>query len=880
MRSIKLLCAGSSLVALLSAGSVFAQSSDSPPAADEGEQNVIVVSGIRGSVQQSIEAKRDADSVVDVITAEDIGKLPDQNVAESIARVPGVQITRRDGVGNGFTVRGISQNRLLLNGRVQAGASLESIGPEILSAVEVIKSPTADLIEGALGATVNLRTKRPLDMPALTLAGRFQGAYGDWSDDLGFRTSGFASWHNDAETFGALVTLGYNKGTTAGFTESTGGWVQRNTFDGNGDGVDDPGLFRPNRLIAGSFKRYEERFSVDGVLQFKPTDELEFELEGNYNKLTRDRDVTNLQILFSDTDVGGVASGSTLVSGTFNNVTIRPLIYNASTSLKNYSVSGAAKYTTDNFRATFDASYSKGSGEDTAGGNPFTPIMVPLSGYVANITYEMREDGFPDYTLDTNFDINNLNNYRLSALFDQASLYDDRTYALRFDTEYDTDLGPLKSIMVGARYEDTSLFAAEPQLLPTVASLLAAGDSNGDGNITVNELPGLVYDNSYSDIFGKGVSGNFLRFFPTGHVDPERVREALGASAPTLATAGTQGLTSVKDVDQKVTAAYIRFNFDGMIGSLPYRANAGVRYIHNKRTSSGYAAVGTEVLPVSVDRSFNNWLPSANFALDVADDVVLRLSAARVLANPTLSQVGAGIVLSTVSMTGSRGNPNLRPFLATQFDASLEWYFAPASMVSAAVFKKNVNSFTVNTITEEFVPGFSERFGNFLIRQPENGEKGTVKGFEIAYQHALTFLPKPLDGLGFQVAYTYADSKTPIEDTMDAGSFLPLPDLSKNSFSAIGYYEKDNFNLRLAYTWRDKYLSTIQAATSGGSIYTRSRGQLDASASWEFMPGFRLTADAINLDKQPTRTFIGEEIRLNGFNYEERRFYLGVAASF
>jgi TonB-dependent receptor len=230
-------------------------------------------------------------------------------------------------------------------------------------------------------------------------------------------------------------------------------------------------------------------------------------------------------------------------------------------------------------------------------------------------------------------------------------------------------------------------------------------------------------------------------------------------------------------------------------------------------------------------------------------------------------------------MTGSRGNPNLRPFEAKQADATLEWYFAPSSSLTAAAFYKKVDSFTVTTVNREFVPGFSERFGLFDISQPQNGEDGSIKGFELAWQQALRFLPAPFDNLGIQANYTYVDSSTPLIDAI-TGERLPLPGLSRDSYTLIGYYEDDIFSVRAAYTYRSEYLNSVGGAASGGNNYVAGRGQLDASAQINLTPNLRLTVEGINLTKAIDRQYLGEPDRLTFTAREDRRIFFGVAASF
>ena len=185
----------------------------------------------------------------------------------------------------------------------------------------------------------------------------------------------------------------------------------------------------------------------------------------------------------------------------------------------------------------------------------------------------------------------------------------------------------------------------------------------------------------------------------------------------------------------------------------------------------------------------------------------------------------------------------------------------------------------MNTVTREFIPGFSERFGLFDISQPQNGEDGDIKGFELAYQHAFRFLPAPFDNLGIQANYTYVDSSTPLVDAITRER-LPLPGLSRDSYTLIGYYEDDTFSVRAAYTYRSKYLNSVGGAASGGNTYIAGRGQLDASAQINLTPNLRLTLEGINLTKAIDRQYLGEPDRLTFSAQEDRRIFFGVAASF
>ncbi|WP_342249972.1 TonB-dependent receptor [Sphingomonas sp. OTU376] len=852
-------------------------------ASPDAPEQAIVVTGIRGSLQQSINVKRRADSIVDVITAQDIGKLPDQNVAESLSRVTGVQISRREGDGSTFTIRGISQNRLEINGRNFIGpgnggnAALETISPEILSSIVVVKSPTADMPEGALGATVNLRTKRPLELADLVVAGRLQGAYADQADHVGYRGSALVSTRL-GDRFGLLASVAYSDTKTLGYTFDSGGWTQTGAIDGNGDGIDDPGLFRPNRFMARVFDRTEKRLTLNGTAQWRPTDELEVILDATYNHLKRRRNSVNYQVLFNNNDTAAtVNEKGTVVAGTFTGVTVRPLIYDEPTDLKSTLLGGSVKWENDRARVTLDMSYSRGKGSDGGPGASFAYVVVPRAGNVANASYDFRGgNAVPDLSISANFNPNDPAQYQLLSIFDYDAVTDNRGYDARLDWKYKTEWGILASVETGMRYERVELLAADPQNLPVAASLLSRGDRNGDGILTVDELPGLSYGKDYGAFF-PGVAGNFPRDLLGGELDKQAAREGLGLAAPNpYDTSITVGPTSIKDVTQETLGAYVKANFEGALGAIDYTGNAGVRYIETARSTLGYlSATQTNV----IKSDFGYWLPSANLAVNFNKDLTLRLAAAKVVSRPSLNQVSASFVPNTVSMTGSRGNPGLRPFEAMQADATLEWYFAQASSLTGAVFYKKVDSFTVNTVSREFVPGFSERFGLFDISQPQNGEDGSIKGFELAYQQALRFLPAPFNGLGVQANYTYVDSRTPLRDAI-TGARLPLPGLSRDSFTLIGYFEDKTFSVRAAYTYRSEYLNSVGGAASGGNNYVNGRGQLDASVQVNLTPNLRLTLEGINLTKEIDSQYLGEPDRLTFSAREDRRIFFGLAASF
>jgi iron complex outermembrane recepter protein len=879
----RLLRSVAALAVVIGASPAYAQQSAAPEqqADDAATQSDVIVTGIRASVDQSLRAKRTADRVIDVISAEDIGKLPDQNVAEVLQRITGVQITRAEGQGAGFTIRGINLNRLEINGQNYIGAAtdgtarLSDINPEIFSAIEVIKSPGADQIEGALGGTVNLRTKRPLELKPLVLAARAEGSYSDQADDFGGRASGLISFRNDAGTFGALFSAAYYKVANEVNAYTTQGWTRTNAIDGNGDGLADPGLFRPTRFTFQNNYVDNERWTLNGALQWKPADSLTLTLDGTYVHLFAYRLQQAQQNITTDAITGARADAQgTIYQGTFTNLTYRPVPFDNNSYSENYNVAGAAEYERGPLAVKASALYGKGSFEQRG----YSPLPTQRAGRQVRGTFDLNDGTrVPNLTFTTvpNFDLLDPSQFILATLSDRIDYTDNDGWDARIDADYKLD-GFIRSIEIGARVEQLNITASRRQQTLSAAQLLAGKpsiDRNGNGVIDLTEIEGINLVGLASGGFLKTERADFPRNWLAGTVDIDASRSNLGVGFPPLQLAGSAG------VDQRTWAGYAKLNFGTPVGGMNLTGNVGIRYVDTTREAQGFAQAGAIVSPVNVTRKFTNWLPSANLLLEITPRLQLRAAAAKVIARPPLLQVAPAFTINTVSLSASAGNPNLRPFAATQYDATIEWYFAPSSILSAAVFYKNVNSFTVTSTTPETIPGF-ESFGTFQVSRPANGTDGTIKGFEVSYEHALTFLPGLLSGLGIAANYTYSDSETPIAESLNPNRRLPLPGLSKHSYNAAVYYEKGPFSGRLAYNHRSSFVAATQAATLGGDLFTKGYGQLDASASLAVRDNVKLNLNVINITQNEEVNYAGVSRRVNDFAYQDTRWFLGVSAAF
>lgn len=867
---------------------------DTSPAADaEAGVEDVVVTGIRASIAEALNTKRNAAVVLDSISAQDIGKLPDQNVSETLSRIPGVQISRREGEGAKINVRGIDLNRTLLNGHNFVGASnngepnFQDFPSEILGSVDIIKSPSAELAEGWLGAIINLKTRRPLDLGKTLIAGRAQGVYADKAEEFGGKVSGAFGTTLIDDKLGVLVSGTYNRfrGRTDLF--SNRGYSQLTGVPLSGPGASAPRVFRPNRFEATVIEYDQKRYGVTGAIQWRPSDAFELMVDAFKQHSETDRTRFATQLVFPNTFTNtNVLADGTVDSATVNGVTVRPIIFDAPSETDAEALSFDAKFKQGGLTVKLAGSLSAGDndgGNDQGlenffgiAGNDFVPVVRQIAGNTASVTYSGLESRLsPDYALTTNYNFADLSQYEVFTIVDFNYRNRNRGKDANVDLIYEAGDGLIRALKAGARIERVTTRQSTDTRNYTAAQL-AAGDPTPANSLRANETAGLVYSGTRGGLFS-GQDGDFPRSVLGGSFDIDPFRSQFNAVIDQAAT-----LAGQLNVQQTTKAGYGQVDFGGDVGGLEFAGNVGVRYIDTRRTSTGFDRAGAIVSPRSVRVGFEDWLPSFNFSLLPAERVTVRAAAAKVLARPPLSLTGVGINVIPTAGTGSAGNPLLRPFEADQYDVSAEWYFAPASLISVAGFYKNVSAFTTTITTIEDIPeirapGIDNTLYN--ISRPVNGTDGTIKGFEINYFHALTFLPEPFDGFGVNASFTRSTGRTPNRDAL-TGERLSLVNLSKTSYNLIGYYEKYGINARVAYNYRSGFLLTQQPASLGGSLFQRGRDQLDASVSYRLNSTFQVTLDALNLTRSVRSLYTGTRNRFTTATQDDRRFYFGVAATF
>jgi iron complex outermembrane recepter protein len=395
---------------------------------------------------------------------------------------------------------------------------------------------------------------------------------------------------------------------------------------------------------------------------------------------------------------------------------------------------------------------------------------------------------------------------------------------------------------------------------------------NVPGNPPIGQVvPGgqgaFPFDNALED-FG----GNFPRSWavPVTSAFYDRLFTDAIANAPL--TAGDLRASYV--VEEDIVAGYVRADYGFDLGGVGVTGNLGVRFVHTDQIASGTLTLGTTPTPASFPQTFNNWLPSFNLRAELTPSLIGRLAASRVLTRPNMTQTAPQISVSTDAPTASGGNPDLQPFLATQMDASLEWYFGPAASLTGAVFWKKMDDYITQQNVNIDIPGR----GTVLLSTQVNGGDAKVYGVEAAYSQVFDFLPAPFDGLGVQASYTH----TSVRSNYTAGArpiVNQLIGLSKNSYNLVGFYDYGPVSARLSYVWRGRYLSSSGSTTQTES-YVAPFGSLDGNLSFRVLDNTLLSLEGINLAGARAYSYNGIEQRFNEIQYYGRTILFGVRTQF
>ncbi len=894
MRKSYFLC-GAAAVSLLATPLVAQQKSAGTPVASQDEPDDIVVTGVRASLSSAAEIKRQANTIVDSIVAEDIGKLPDNNATEALQRVTGVQVSRDLGEGGAIAIRGLPQVETTLNGRetFTAGAgrtfNLQDFPAELISRIDVYKASQADLIEGGLGGLVDLRTRNPLDFKELTVSATARGTYADSVKKWGPSGSVLIadSWETGAGEIGILASLSYQDRKYRQDLNGTGAPTPRN------DLIAGQTVFAPNGnnqvLIIGD----RERIGANVALQWRPSPSFELTLEGQYQRFQTTQQQYNANI--PTAGVTPVAGSTTLFSGTSDASQVsytNPRMVAGGTERdtldENKTISLNAKWNVGGVKVTGDATYIKSKND---------LFYTELDLFTNIPVFTQTASTNPPSSSSGSYDLANLANYTVGGLTRNENHYSGDEFAVRLDGEYDFEEGGfLKSIQAGFRFSDRTVAQVNP--------LRYTGQT---ANTNPASYSNLFQANGFNDFYtANGTNVPFQRNYP--YAIAERLRTdfsgvltqlgltgALGTTNAAPSASSINSLLAAFNAEEKSLAFYLmaRFNFD--IG-IPIDGNVGLRYVDTQDTitanqfatitlpGGGVTQDRTRVEATTLKNSYENWLPSINVRAHLTDNLQLRFAASKTLTRPDFGQLSPALTVVPGQLAASQGNPNLQPIKSDNLDVSLEWYVNKATSIYVAGFYKSVNGFIFTRSTPNVTIG---GLPGYTLSQPLNSGDGEVKGVEVGYQQFFDFLPGALSGFGLQANATYTDSNAA---TSLVGFSASLPQLSKYSYNVAAIYEKYGISAKVAYNYRSSFLSSILAGAftpPGGTtqsyifpVMTRGYGWLDASISYDVTKNITVTVDGQNLLRTQLQQYYQTETRPGQFTIDDRQFMVGVRVKF
>ena len=889
--------------------SVAAQSQQQSESASAPPVEEVVVTGYRGSLALALDEKREQSGVVDVIKAEDVAKFPDANLAESLQRLPGVVVARDGGEGRSISVRGLGPDytRVRLNGleaqtvsngfegiNRTRGFDFNVFASELFNSLTVRKTPSAETEEGSLGATVDLQTARPLDNVGTQIAVSSKLSYNDLSEKADPRFALLVSDTFFDDTFGMLVSAAYSKSRKISQASHNLNWDRMSENGGWCDPANPAGvcfgeyptgisyeqlrstsIYHPRIPRLAQFQVNNERLGVTSAIQWRASDATLVSLDLLYSRhegLRQESLLTPIGLFRAQSQQGkpetivreAEVRGNDLVYARLDNVDLRAenSIFDFNTVFKQAGLTIEHKFS-DRWRADLQLGASD-SDFDEPRETTLQVDRLNTDGFI----YDFRNSETRPRIV-WGFDTTNPANYYFGPaqpgftggstgpeirLRPQGVENTFRQGAL--DVEFDmSQVWTLKSGVNVRKY---------------------TFDSDARRMVNERNVPALPAGMTVADLVT-----SFKGFEGFG-VPPETATAWVLPSEQAFIDAfniyGTSGVfalrrdvasarSNIYSVDEKDSAAYVQGDFKAELFGVPVRGDIGMRFVRTDQDSVGFAEAGVNTQLLRVSRSYNDWLPAANAAFELTDDVVVRLAASRVMTRPPLAQLtpGGSVNVSGGTRQVNQGNPNLDPIEADAFDASVEWYFAPESVVSLGLFYKDVKTYiaTLRTtqpfntlrIPEAVLIGTGVTPNDdFVYSRPVNSDGGPLRGVELNVQMPLTFLPGWLKNFGVLANYTHVSSDITyiVNPALPEGApgrtaVLPLINLSKESANATLYYGVGGFEARVSASYRDDYLRIVPGLNGQDADATEGSVYVDASVSYSFGEHYQFSLEGQNL---------------------------------
>jgi len=962
-----------------SAQQAQAPAADSAASKGAATKETITVTGFKASLDSALNEKREDNGMIDVIKAEDIAKFPDTNLAEALQRVSGVVIDRDAGEGRNITVRGLGLDftRVRINeiealattgGTDSSGGNNRSRGfdfnvfaADLFNTIIVRKSASADVDEGSLGATVDLKTSRPFDFTGFRASAMLEGRYNDLSGKTTPRGAFLVSntWNNN--TIGALISGAYSKRQLfeEGFSTvrwdngpSSGGWCApigvtpanpsnstATTCGPAAQGVQRiPGTpaaiqayndasnvnnFAPRLPRYGRLTHDQDRTGFTGAFQIRPQPETLVTVDMLYSKLKATRQEDFLEAISFSRTAGqggkpqtsvlstGYDSNGALLFGNYNGVDIRSesrfdvlsteftqpsltVEHDIGQWIKVSGKIGQAKSKFDNpvqTTTTLDALNVNGYGIDFRGSDRLPSIVYPFD--PTNPSGPLQIIGVPVVTSGTQ--PATIPNTTSSEIRIRPQGTTNTIDIARADIAWEVMPGAL-TLKGGPDYkkyqfdsfefrrvnQNDTIFA--PPAGTPMSSLLTTISGFGSGmNIPAGVPTTWLIPNLPAIASAYNIYCNCLQSGPAGGPGDFTLSSVTNGNA--------RG--NNRSVSEKDKGIWAMGDFKTTLWGLPMRGNLGVRYVKTEQSATGYQATagGTAV---TVDQEYSDTLPSGNLAITVAPDMIVRLAAAKVMSRPQLANLSPGGTISTTgNLSITVGNPFLQPFRAKTYDASWEWYFAKTSFLGVGLFYKDIGTYIQSLRTNipynqtglpiSLLPPNFTGEEVFQVTTPVNTSGGPLKGYEINYQQALTMLPSYAKNLGVILNYTYVNSKINylVSPTATTTITDDLLNLSPKSWNATIYYDDGRLNARVAWAYREAFLTRVPGQNNNDVEGKNSTLNVDASLSYKITNNVQLIFEGVNLTNEKNDQFISRARNSSVvYNVTGREYMVGVRVAF
>jgi iron complex outermembrane receptor protein len=870
----------SALTLALTLGINPARAQDKPadqPASKEApiQMEAVIVTGVRASLTSAREIKANAPELVDSIVAEDIGKLPDNTVADALQRVPGVQVSRREGEANTVVVRGLPNLVTTLNGYevftgTGRGVALQDIPAEMLAGVDVYKSVGADKIEGGVAGLIDVRLRRPFDFMGFAYGANARTFYSDQAEKMSYNASFLISnrWKTGLGDFGALLDVSYSKRLYQdqildNYVHFAADFDYTARDAANNPSLTTHGYYADNfgwQTIPG--KRI--RPAVAAMFQLKTKNGLEFYSD---NLFTGYRNDHNVDFFIGIPSWGGWRNNVVLYPAGYGGYTVAdpvaaswsPAVIQSARFVRSFTAHDTVTLTstqafhdsTDTYQGAFGMKWDKDrirfNGEFAYNFSTVNTKGIILDVAITSPTQALAityNDGGPATFQASGVDYTNPSNYWLTQFYDQWSRAYSAQYALKADLLYRLDSTVVPSLQFGTRYSSRTVnfhqaspagtfvwHAAQATAYPGMGRLSPSEPFVGSDVLNVRSYwtpdPGWLLNeantNALRSVFGR----------PTGRPAPD------------------QGSTLLDK--ERNFAAYAQANYKVKIGEwAPIDGVIGARLVDTDQSLRGYqhrilsdgSTSATEWDRTSNDKAKTDVLPMVNGKVTLEENLLLRFSWTKTETRPDFSALNPALTLYAPTMTvpgsGSGGNPGLDPVKSTNFDVSLEYYYGKTNLANATFFHRTLDGYIQNYSSSERIGG-----NTYNVNRPRNTSGGYLEGVELGYQLFLDMLPDAFKGLGIQANYTYirGETKNPL-----TGVMAPIAQVSKTNYNIVLMYEKGPISSRLAYNWRGKFIESFdQPGLQPGTVWVQPTKRLDFSASYALTKNLMLTLDATNL---------------------------------